>query len=103
MLRDADARVFSATNVSDALELLSTTTPDLLISDIAMPGQDGFALIESVRSSNGGTKDIPAIAFTAFASASDRKRALAAGYRAHLTKPIQPDELLAACVALLEM
>jgi len=89
----ADVRV--AGNVAEALRLLGRERPDLLISDIAMPGETGYDLIERIRArppEEGGT--IPAIAVTAYAGAEDARRALRAGYQAHLSKPIQLRELV---------
>ena len=70
--------------------------PDLLISDIGMPGEDGYALIRKLRGlgeAQGGRT--PAIALTAFARREDRTRTLQAGFQAHLAKPVEPEELLA--------
>jgi CheY-like chemotaxis protein len=83
--------------VDDAVRCLEDTTFDVLVSDIAMPGRDGFDLIRHVRAHVDG---LPAIALTAFASDGDRQRALAAGFQAHLTKPVSA-ELLVRTVATL--
>ena len=75
--------------------------PDVLVSDIAMPGEDGYELIRKLRlrdSLHGGR--LPAIALTALARTEDRDRALKAGYHAHLPKPVQPIELSTAVAEL---
>src|SRR5262249_32086756 len=89
------AEVITAVSSSEALETLERWRPDALISDIAMPDQDGYDLIRRVRSRDlerGG--EIPAVAVTAYASAEDRVRALAAGFQMHVAKPIDPEELI---------
>jgi signal transduction histidine kinase/CheY-like chemotaxis protein len=88
------AEVATASSAAEGLLVLQRTRPDLLISDLAMPDHDGHWLVEQVRRlapNEGGT--IPAIALSAFASAAARERALAAGFTAHLGKPLNPDEL----------
>jgi CheY-like chemotaxis protein len=101
MLGDRGARVTTARSVAEALAALDLEPPDLLISDIAMPGDDGYALIRAVRSSpSAAVRDLPAAAVTAFATAVDRSRAVLAGFQSHLPKPIDPHEL-AALVATL--
>jgi CheY-like chemotaxis protein len=75
--------------------------PAVLISDIGMPGKDGYQLIREVRSrapEHGGL--VPAIALTAFARSEDRTRALLAGYQMHLAKPVNPEELVASVASL---
>jgi PAS domain S-box-containing protein len=85
----ADVRL--ASSAAEALELLARDRPDVLVADIEMPGQDGYALIQSVRAlpahSGAGT---PAAALTAFARPEDRWRALDAGFQLHLAKPVEP-------------
>jgi PAS domain S-box-containing protein len=85
--------VSSAAAALDAIERAGNP-PDILVSDIGLPGEDGYALIEKVRAlmpGHGG--DILAVALTAYASEEDRLRALRAGFDAHLTKPIEPSQL----------
>jgi CheY-like chemotaxis protein len=74
---------------------MSHWKPDVLMSDIAMPGEDGYSLISKVRSlprEEGG--DIPAAAFSAYARDEDRKRALDAGYQMHIAKPVSSGQLV---------
>jgi CheY-like chemotaxis protein len=94
-----DVRV--ATNVRDALTLLETVRPHVLVSDIAMPGEDGYDFIDYVRRrgpERGGA--VPALALTAHARAEDQARALAAGFQRHAAKPIDPDEFVHAVASL---
>ena len=67
---------------------------DALVSDIAMPGQDGYTLITLLKDRLGSRMPAATIALTAYASRADRDRAIAAGFREHLTKPVNPDVLL---------
>ena len=101
ILRGAGARVDCAASASEAMEMFAASAPDALLSDIGMPGENGYDLIRRVRArsieSGGG---VPAIALTAFARPEDRSRALAAGYQLHLTKPVEQHELLAALSSL---
>jgi CheY-like chemotaxis protein len=94
-LRQRGAKVIAAFSALEALKVLETTRPVVIISDIGMPGTDGYQLIRAIRSRDaekGGT--IPAIALTAFARSEDRKKALLAGFQNHLSKPVNHDELL---------
>jgi len=88
--------------VADALAVLRDRAVDILVSDLGMPGADGFDLIRRIRwqEDRGGRPRLPAIALTAYASAEDRERALAAGYDAHVAKPVDADELGAALARL---
>lgn len=80
---------------TDALEKLKLMKPDLLLSDIEMPNEDGYSLIRQVRSLNKNQGGLtPAIALTAHARFSDRMLALSAGFQMHLTKPVEPAELV---------
>jgi len=69
---------------------------DALISDIGLPGTDGYSLLEAIRSLPNGKSGIPAIAVTAYASDEDARRALTRGFSAHIAKPYVPAELVAA-------
>lgn len=94
-LSQCAAEVLTVTSVADALLELKRSKPDVLVSDIGMPGQDGYELIKSVREmEEQSARVIPALALTAYAKAEDRVRALAAGYQVHLAKPIEPAEFV---------
>nr|WP_325170111.1 response regulator [Noviherbaspirillum pedocola] len=97
------AQVDTARNADEALALLTAADRfDVLLSDIGMPGQDGYGLIARVRELPRPQGDIPAASVTAFARGRDRERALMAGFDAHLTKPVEPGELIAVVLALLK-
>ncbi len=97
MLEERHAHVLTAVCADDALAVVRTTRPDVLISDIAMPGKDGYDLIRELRQAN---DDTPAIAVTAFARSEDATRAIEAGYQAHVSKPVDENALVAAVSAL---
>jgi signal transduction histidine kinase/ActR/RegA family two-component response regulator len=95
ILRRAKADVTTAPSAHDGRRAIQEFRPDLVISDIAMPDEDGYAFIRSLRAlppDRGGVT--PAIALTAYAREEDRARALAAGFQAHMSKPVEPDELI---------
>ncbi len=101
LLRDADAEVHSAASAAEALALLESVRPDVLLSDIGMPECDGYQFIAQVRqrsAEHGGMT--PAVALTAFARREDRIRTMVAGYQVHLAKPVEPHELLSAVASL---
>jgi signal transduction histidine kinase/ActR/RegA family two-component response regulator len=101
LLDSCGAHVRVAGSAAQALQVLDTWKPDVLISDIAMPDEDGYVLIRRIRarsSLQGG--DIPAVAFTAYASAEDRVNILAAGFQMYLVKPANPSELVAVVASL---
>jgi signal transduction histidine kinase/CheY-like chemotaxis protein len=102
MLAAAGAQVEPAASASDARAAILARRPDLVISDIGMPGEDGYALIRSIRQADeaAGRPRLPCIAVTAYAREDDRVRALAAGYDRHVTKPIDPVLLLQAIADL---
>jgi CheY-like chemotaxis protein len=95
------AEVKTCGSAREGLELLEQWRPDVLMSDIAMPGEDGYSLINKVRAlpaERGGRT--PAAAFTAYAREEDRQRALAAGYQIHVAKPISSSQLVATLAHL---
>jgi signal transduction histidine kinase/ActR/RegA family two-component response regulator len=96
-LEDSDAEVGAALSAGEALEILTAETFDVIISDIGMPVQDGYALIAEVRTRGIQT---PAVALTAFARTEDRTRSLLSGYQAHVSKPVEIPELLATVASL---
>ena len=97
MLRRFGAEVTAVSTAAAALESVRTRRPDVLVSDIGLPDGDGFALLKRVRESN---RDLPAVAVTAYASRQDVAKALAAGFQAHVAKPVESGELLALVASL---
>jgi CheY-like chemotaxis protein len=93
--------VIGATTVAEALSLVAERVPDVLVSDIGIPQEDGYELMRRVLELPGAAPGIPAIALTAYARAQDRDRALAAGYRRHLAKPIDPARVAQAIAEVL--
>src|SRR5262249_9211361 len=93
VLTFAGAEVRTAACVRGALDVLGSWTPDVLVSDIGLPGEDGYALLRHVRAQKGRER-LPAVALTAYAQTHDRTQALAAGSEATVAKPVEPDELL---------
>ncbi|HYG69566.1 MAG TPA: ATP-binding protein, partial [Anaeromyxobacteraceae bacterium] len=103
LLASWGAKAAGAGSVREALAVLAGEVPDLIVSDIAMPGEDGFALLERVREADEGrAAPLPVVALTAFARPEDRRRILSAGFDAHVAKPVEPDELRATIAGLLE-
>jgi CheY-like chemotaxis protein len=103
LLRGAGAEVRVVASAAEALEAISSFLPDVLLSDIAMPVENGYELIRAVRSlPEGAGGRVPAIALTAFARGEDRHRALSAGFQRHLAKPVDQGELLEVIRAVLE-
>ncbi len=100
ILGEQGVQVHHAASVDAALELLQQRGFDLLISDIGMPGRDGYELMRELRRREGGGGRLPAIALTAFSRDSDRAMALEAGFDAHLGKPARPQLLLAQMLRL---
>ena len=97
VLQDAGATAVGASAVVDALELLTRFTPDVVVADIGMPGEDGYSLIRQLRDRERSRGDrMPAIALTAYGRAEDRALALESGFDAHLRKPVDTDALLMA-------
>ncbi|MDT5157419.1 MAG: hypothetical protein QOH51_1776 [Acidobacteriota bacterium] len=97
------AEVLTAASAQEALEAIERERPDLLISDIGMPGEDGYELIKKVRALPAGRGGkIPAIALTAYARTEDRLRALRAGYQMHISKPVELAELIAVMASLIQ-
>ena len=101
LLEDSGASVLTAGSAEDGLQVLRAEQPDVLVSDIGMPGTDGYGFIERVRAlpqEQGGR--IPAVAITAYARSEDRTRVLRAGFQSHVPKPVEPVELLAVLASL---
>ncbi len=100
VLEECGAEVFTAGSADEALAIIIREKPRVLLSDIGMPMVDGYELLKRVRdlgASNGG--NVKAVALTAFARSEDRVRALRAGFLNHLSKPVEPSELIAAVVS----
>jgi PAS domain S-box-containing protein len=101
VLEQFGAQVNTAASAAEGLEQLAERRPDVLVSDIGMPGTDGYAFMRQVRSQDTSRAGpLAAIALTAFTRAEDQRQAIEAGYQAHLTKPVDPWDL-AATVAML--
>jgi CheY-like chemotaxis protein len=99
-LREAGANVTSVVSAFEALNVISDVMPDVLVSDIGMPGMDGYALIQQIRTGLEICADTPAIALTAYAGEINQQQALEAGFQLHLAKPIEPDHLIKAIATL---
>ncbi len=95
-LTQYDARVTAVASAGEAWAALQTFEPDVLVSDIAMPGSDGYELIKQIRSSTSENCNVPAVAITAYAKEEDRVRALASGFQRYLAKPVELQELISA-------
>jgi PAS domain S-box-containing protein len=101
VLADSRASVVAAASAAEALEALDRDRPHVLVSDIGMPGVDGYEFIRRVRTRpDASGAALPAVALTAFARPEDRLRALHAGYQMHVAKPVEPAELLAVVASL---
>ena len=101
VLQGEGAQVDVVASAREALDVLARERVDLLLSDIEMPGTDGYQLIRELRlrpSQQGGA--VPAAALTAYARTEDRLRALRAGFQMHLPKPVQPAELITVVASL---
>ena len=101
VLKECGSEVTTASSAREALAMLQAQRPDFLISDLGMPGDDGYSLIGWVRAlpaDQGG--ETPAVALTAYARAEDRLRVLRSGFQIHIPKPIEPTELIVAVASL---
>jgi CheY-like chemotaxis protein len=101
LLEDCGATVRTAASAGEALTLVSEELPDVLISDIGMPDEDGYRLIRRLRDlppDKGG--QVPAVALTAYARSEDRVKAMRGGYQHHVVKPVEPTELVAVVANL---
>jgi CheY-like chemotaxis protein len=97
ILEHAGARVTRAASVQAALRAIAQDCPDVVVSDLAMPGEDGYAFVKQVRATaSRRTRELPLVAMTAYARAEDRHRVLRAGFQRHVAKPIEPLELVEA-------
>jgi CheY-like chemotaxis protein len=101
VLAECDAQVLTAGSAAEALALVKAEKPHVLVSDIGMPEVDGYELLRRVRAlgpTRGG--NLPAVALTAFARSEDRTRALHAGFLVHVSKPVEPSELVATVASV---
>jgi CheY-like chemotaxis protein len=97
VLERSGASVTAVSSCDEALDAIERTAADILVSDLGIPGDDGYELIRRVREHG---RRVPALALTAYARFDDRARALSAGYQRHLPKPVTPEELVAAVASL---
>jgi PAS domain S-box-containing protein len=95
LLSSCGADVRTAGSTAEALEIAARWHLDVLVSDIAMPGEDGCTLLRKIRARGGALERVPAVALTAYAGTADRSRMLEAGFQVHLAKPFDPFELAA--------
>ena len=103
LFEEYGVETIAATSALEALEILKQIKPDLLISEIRLPNEDGYSLMRKVRASEKGRQvEIPAIALTVYAREDDRAHALSVGFGKHLSKPFDIDELIetVACLTL---
>jgi CheY-like chemotaxis protein len=102
MIEQLGADVNVCASSSEAMTMLRDWQPDVIVSDIEMPDEDGYELMRRVRQLEAirGVSQVPAVALTAYARVEDRMRALAAGYQMHIAKPAQPEELAAVIASL---
>jgi PAS domain S-box-containing protein len=103
LLQGRGAQTVCASNGAEALQHLAKEKFDILLSDVGMPGMDGFQLIREIRKGEGSGRRLAAIAVTAYARPEDRQRALLAGFQTHIAKPIDAPELIAGIASLLQL
>ncbi len=96
LLQDCQAIVATASSADEALHFLDTTMPDVIVSDVGMPGTDGYSLMRRIRARDDAGAAVPAIALTAYVRAEDQSRAIAAGFQCHLRKPVEAATLLSS-------
>jgi PAS domain S-box-containing protein len=100
VLEGAGAIVTTAASAEEAMAALPKAHPEVLVSDLGMPGEDGFDLIRRVRGSGLSVKELPAVALTAFVHKDDQREALLAGFQVHVPKPVDPHDLTAVIATL---
>ncbi|MEM7716030.1 MAG: response regulator [Cyanobacteria bacterium P01_A01_bin.68] len=101
VLEQDGAEVTTVTSAIEALQIFPNLKPDILVSDIGMPEMDGYMLLSKIREMQPEiVRNIPAIALTAYAGEIDRKQALSVGFQRHVTKPIEPDNLIMTVIEL---
>jgi CheY-like chemotaxis protein len=94
-LEDAGANIRTASSARSALQIAEVWPPDLLVTDLGLSGMDGYELLASLRAER-SSATCPAVAVSAFARLDDRSRTLAAGFQAHVAKPVDPAALVRA-------
>jgi CheY-like chemotaxis protein len=94
VLGQSGAEVRTASSVAEAMDIVRAWTPDLIVSDIGMPREDGFSLARKLRALGAPFADIPAIALSAFARREDADAAIRAGFGWHIAKPVDPRMLV---------
>ena len=95
------ATVVTAKSAAEGLQELIDKSPDVLVSDIGMPDEDGYSFIKKVRAlEDKNQKNITAVALTAYTRAQDRVKALSSGFQNHVSKPVEPDELATVIASL---
>jgi hypothetical protein len=99
-LEGSGARVSGVTSVAEAIKTVEADRPDAVISDISMPDEDGYDLVRQLRAGDRGAPPIPTLALTAHAQVEERHRTLSAGFHAHMTKPVDKNELIAVVAKL---
>jgi len=103
ILQDRGASVVTAGSGGEALAYAGQQRFDVILSDVGMPGIDGYELVQRLRRGNSPNSRVPAIAVTAYARAEDRQRALLAGFQMHIAKPVEATELVAGVASLLQV
>ncbi|MDZ7991362.1 MAG: ATP-binding protein [Nostoc sp. EfeVER01] len=102
VLEQAGAMVTAVTSAKEALQILAQSEPDMLLSDIGMPDMDGYMLMRQVKALQvNQAKQIPAIALTAYAGEINQQQALESGFQKHLSKPVEPEELIKEIATLI--
>jgi CheY-like chemotaxis protein len=99
LLTSYGADVETVASADEAMARIERELPDVLVSDIGLPNEDGYSLIRRVRALP-GARDLPALALTAYAGPADNRQALEAGFQRHVSKPVEPTELAAVIAAM---
>jgi len=102
ILEDQGASVTAFDTAQQLLDAVQTSRPTVIVSDVGMPGVDGYQMMRALRATEARDARIPALALTAFARPEDRKRSLMAGFQAHLAKPFDVAELILLVAGLAE-
>jgi CheY-like chemotaxis protein len=92
-LAQCGARTAAVASAREAMEIIAEFRPDVVVSDIAMPDEDGYSLVKKIRAMRTQIANVPVVALTAFTQPAERRRALRAGFRHFVPKPVEIDEL----------